>query len=167
MDLLRSQLEDIGQNTTTFGLVTINQPKLKVQDDAAALNIQVLQPLTEDQGKDTVLYVHSYAGFPGSAAIKGLSKTERLAAGKRGGILGLIRTGLASVIDPKATFYADVAEPVASEATDQTRPQSILSLNTALSQTFYDLPAYDGSSRLSPNQSGRSFALFRPGGIRS
>lgn len=61
---LRSQLEETGYNTTTFGLVTINQPKIKVQDDVAALASQVFQPLTEDQGKDTVLYLHSYAGFP-------------------------------------------------------------------------------------------------------
>ncbi|KAL9627170.1 MAG: hypothetical protein Q9204_006761 [Flavoplaca sp. TL-2023a] len=139
MDLIKIQLEEAGHDTTVFGLATVNQPELKVQDDVAALTGEVLHPLIEDQGKDIVLYLHSYAGFPGSAAIKGLSKTERLAAGKRGGL----RTGLVSVIDPKATFYADVAEPVASEAADRIRPQSILSLNTALSQTFYDIPAYD------------------------
>ncbi|KAL8871343.1 MAG: hypothetical protein Q9198_007439 [Flavoplaca austrocitrina] len=172
MDLIKIQLEEAGHDTTVFELATVNQPELKVQDDVAALTGEVLHPLIEDQGKDIVLYLHSYAGFPGSAAIKGLSKTERLAAGKRGGILGLIyqsafipkpgdtllqmiggnytpwqdanlRTGLVSVIDPKATFYADVAEPVASEAADRIRPQSMLSLNTALSHTFYDIPAYD------------------------
>lgn len=63
---------------------------LKVQDDVTALAAEVFFPLIEKHGKDVVLYLHSYAGFPGSAAIEGLSKAERLAAGKRGGILGLI-----------------------------------------------------------------------------
>lgn len=90
MDLFSSQLEEAGYDTQTFELVTVNQPMLKVQDDVTALAAEVLVPLIEKHGKDVVLYLHSYAGFPGSAAIKGLSKTERLAAGKRGGILGLI-----------------------------------------------------------------------------
>ena len=90
MDLLSSQLEQAGYDTKIIGLVTVNQPKFTVQDDVAVLAGEVLLPLIEKQGKDVVLYLHSYAGFPGSAAIKGLSKTERLAAGKRGGILGLI-----------------------------------------------------------------------------
>ncbi|KAL8754212.1 MAG: hypothetical protein Q9199_004500 [Rusavskia elegans] len=153
-----------------------------VQDDVAALAGEVLHPLIEKQGKDVVLYLHSYAGFPGSAAIKGLSKTERLAAGKRGGILGLVyqsafipkpgdtllqmiggtyapwqdpntQTGLVGVIDPKATFYADVMEPLATKAADRIRPQSFLSFNTALSQTFCGIPAYnDRRTYLHTNQ---------------
>ena len=49
----------------------------------------ILRPLIE-QGKDVVLYLHSYAGFPGSSAIAGFSKAERSAAGLQGGIIGLI-----------------------------------------------------------------------------
>ena len=47
------------------------------------------------------------------------------------------------MINPKATFYADVVEPLATQAADRILPQSLLSFNTALSQTFYDLHAYD------------------------
>ncbi|KAL8737031.1 MAG: hypothetical protein Q9181_002095 [Wetmoreana brouardii] len=90
MDLLSFQLKEAGYSTRTFGLVTVDHPRLTVQDDAFALAGDVLLPLIEQQGKDVVLYLHSYAGFPGSAAIKGLSKTERLAAGEQGGVLGLI-----------------------------------------------------------------------------
>ncbi|KAL8845865.1 MAG: hypothetical protein Q9221_009002 [Calogaya cf. arnoldii] len=172
MDLFSSQLKEAGYETRTFGLVTVNQPKFNIQDDAAALTGEVLLPLIEEQGKDIVLYLHSYAGFPGSSAIKGFSKTERLAAGKRGGILGLIyqsafvprpgdtlkqmiggsyapwqdpntQTGFVGVINPKATFYADIPEPLATKATDEVLPQSLLVFNTALSEIFYDIPAYD------------------------
>lgn len=34
--------------------------------------------------------MHSYGGLPGATAAKGLSKSERKAAGKPGGIIGLI-----------------------------------------------------------------------------
>ncbi|KAL8957587.1 MAG: hypothetical protein Q9183_006018, partial [Haloplaca sp. 2 TL-2023] len=84
MDLLSSELQNAGYDTTTFELVTVNNPKLTVQDDSTALREAVLSPLIEQQNKDIVLYLHSYAGFPGSAAIKGLSKAERLAQGKEG-----------------------------------------------------------------------------------
>lgn len=90
MDLLGAQLEQAGYNTRTLGLITVNHPKVDVSADAVELIVAILSPLIEQQGKDIVLYLHSYAGFPGSHAIKGLSKQERLAAGKQGGILGLI-----------------------------------------------------------------------------
>lgn len=89
MDLLASQLEQSGLKTCTYGLVSVNRPDLGVEDDTAAL-INNLQPLVIDEGKDIVLYLHSYAGFVGSAAIAGLSKSERLAKGEEGGIVGLI-----------------------------------------------------------------------------
>ncbi|ETI22432.1 hypothetical protein G647_06507 [Cladophialophora carrionii CBS 160.54] len=39
-----------------------------------------------DQGKDVVIVTHSYGGIPGTECSKGLSKEERKAAGKAGGI---------------------------------------------------------------------------------
>ena len=50
---------------------------------------QILTPLL-DAGKDIVLVAHSYGGCPAGAAANGLSKAERIAAGKKGGIIGLI-----------------------------------------------------------------------------
>lgn len=41
-------------------------------------------------GLKVVLVVHSYSGGPGAVAAKGLSLPERRAAGKPGGIIGLI-----------------------------------------------------------------------------
>lgn len=90
MDILALQLKNKGYNSQSFGLPTVNHPKFTVTNDAVNLEVEVLYPLIEQQGKDVVLYLHSYAGFPGSAAIKGYSKAERLATGKRGGIIGLI-----------------------------------------------------------------------------
>lgn len=57
--------------------------------DAKAIRENVLMPLI-DGGEDVVLVMHSYGGLPGATAGRGLSKTERSAAGKPGGIVGLI-----------------------------------------------------------------------------
>ena len=89
MGLLSFQLKEAGYSTELLQLVTVNNAALTIQDDADALE-RVLYSLIEQQGQNVVLYLHSYAGFPGSTAIKGYSKTERLAAEKRGGVIGLI-----------------------------------------------------------------------------
>ncbi|KAF8846945.1 hypothetical protein BDZ45DRAFT_608176, partial [Acephala macrosclerotiorum] len=43
-----------------------------------------------DDGKDVVLTMNSYGGFPGTEASKGLSKNEREAKGLKGGIIALV-----------------------------------------------------------------------------
>ena len=90
MDLLGAQLQRAGYNTHSASLVTVNGPSKNISDDIDYLQTQVLEPLIGQQGRDIVLYLHSYAGFPGSVAIEGYSKTARLANGTAGGILGLI-----------------------------------------------------------------------------
>ena len=90
MDLLGAQLQRKGYNTRTWGLKTVNKPNVSVREDSLLLAEGILKPLIEQQSKDVVLYLHSYAGFPGSAAIAGFSKAERSAKGLQGGIIGLI-----------------------------------------------------------------------------
>lgn len=43
-----------------------------------------------EAGREVVVIVHSYSGGPGSVAAKGLSVADRRAAGRNGGVLGLI-----------------------------------------------------------------------------
>jgi surfactin synthase thioesterase subunit len=45
-----------------------------------------------DAGKDVVIVPHSYGGIPASESVKGLTKEERTAQGKKGGIIGLVYT---------------------------------------------------------------------------
>ena len=99
MDILGAQLQIKGYNTRTWGLKTVNAPNVSVEEDSILLAEGILTPLIEQQGKDVVLYLHSYAGFPGSSAIAGFSKAERSAKGLQGGILGLI---FQSAFVPKA-----------------------------------------------------------------
>ena len=60
-----------------------------VAGDADYIRETLLLPQI-DAGKDVVLVMHSYGGCPGSAAAAGLSKAAQMAAGKQGGIIGLI-----------------------------------------------------------------------------
>ncbi|KAL2829289.1 hypothetical protein BDW59DRAFT_142441 [Aspergillus cavernicola] len=51
---------------------------------------RTLRSLVEDEGRDIVLVMHSYAGMPGAAAAKGLGKVERKREGRSGGVLGMV-----------------------------------------------------------------------------
>ncbi|KAF2200388.1 alpha/beta-hydrolase [Delitschia confertaspora ATCC 74209] len=57
--------------------------------DAEHTRNQVLLPLIEE-GKDVIVFVHSYGGIVGGAAAARLSKKSRLAEGKAGGVVGLV-----------------------------------------------------------------------------
>ena len=58
-------------------------------DAAHILNNSII-PLIEQDGRDIVLLMHSYASMPGIAAAKGYSKSQRALEGKKGGVVGLI-----------------------------------------------------------------------------
>lgn len=57
-------------------------------DDAAYIH-GICQNLADD-GKEIVLTMHSYGGFPGNQSASGLGKKEREAAGKVGGVVQLV-----------------------------------------------------------------------------
>lgn len=172
MDLLASQLEQLGLKTRTYGLASVNRPDLTVKDDIAALTNEVFHPLIVDEGKDIVLYLHSYAGFVASAAIAGLSKAERSAKGEEGGIVGLIyqsafipsegdtlldlfggklapwlkanyETGLAKALTPIQTFYTDVPEHVATKASLDVLDQSLAIFHAPSGPICYGTKHFD------------------------
>ena len=62
-------------------------PPPSMQDDAKMLAEEITK--LADQGKDVVLMAHSYGGVPASQCVKGLTKSERTAAGKKGGLVAL------------------------------------------------------------------------------
>ena len=57
-------------------------------DDAAAIAATVTW--LADDGKDVVLVLSSYAGFPGTEGSFGLSKASRTKQGQSGGIIGIV-----------------------------------------------------------------------------
>jgi hypothetical protein len=72
----------------------------KVNPDSAYLRTKILEPLL-DEGKDIVLFMHSYGGVYGPASIEGISKKEREAKGLKGGVIALVFC--AAFVAPKGT----------------------------------------------------------------
>ncbi|KAF2262721.1 alpha/beta-hydrolase [Lojkania enalia] len=57
--------------------------------DAKYLRERVLEPLIAE-GRDVVLFMHSYGGIYGPASVQGLSKKERATKGLKGGVIALL-----------------------------------------------------------------------------
>lgn len=82
--------EITGLHPPTIGLSSQqgrDGPAPSMYDDAAVI-AQEAEKLA-DQGKDVILMGHSYAGIPISQSTKGLSRNERKAQGKPGGVVQL------------------------------------------------------------------------------
>lgn len=111
--LLKSESEKAGHACISCGLKTGNASTQTLCDDVEFLQKEILHPLIQERCKDVVLYLHSYAGFPGSAAIEGLAKKERTDKDMKDGIIGLIYQSAllpiegASVLDMVGGVYPD------------------------------------------------------------
>ena len=67
---------------------SVGDREIGVADDTAFF-VSVMKPHI-DAGKDVILIVHSYAGFPGTVSIHGLDKRAREARSEAGGVLGIV-----------------------------------------------------------------------------
>ncbi|KAI0401346.1 alpha/beta-hydrolase [Xylaria palmicola] len=77
-------------------------------DDAAFIADHVTR--LADTGHDILLITHSYGGTPATESVRGLSKSERLTQGKKGGIVGLAyMTSLVPEVGQPATTKAGTA----------------------------------------------------------
>jgi hypothetical protein len=65
-------------------------PAATMEDDADAIRTIVEQ--VANDGFDVLLIAHSYGGLPATQSIKGVSKKERAAQGKTGGVVRLLYT---------------------------------------------------------------------------
>ncbi|KAL2206764.1 hypothetical protein CC79DRAFT_1385942 [Sarocladium strictum] len=63
-------------------------PPIPTMYDDAKVIADKLRELA-DEGKDVVIFAHSYGGTPASESLKGLSKASRQAEGKTGGVVRL------------------------------------------------------------------------------
>jgi len=143
------------------------------EGDAKFIVDQVLNPLLND-GKDIVFVAHSYGGSPGGAAVNGLSKADRAAAGLQGGIIGLVwiaalvapnnvsllqlvggkfndwveidtpSAGYTFPSTPKEVFYNDVPTPIANVAISELRKMSTLALSTGAGAPGWANPGFQG-----------------------
>ncbi|OKL56587.1 hypothetical protein UA08_08128 [Talaromyces atroroseus] len=149
-------------------------PDADCQRDATAILNQAIKPLIEDQGQDVILFMHSYASMPGSAAARGFSKSERLRDGKAGGVVGLVcigaflvpeglscaglqggnlpgwilvdqpEPGVNIAEDPVKNFAADVSEDLAREMAMQLKPHSNSAFMSNQPAPAWNEPAFAG-----------------------
>jgi alpha-beta hydrolase superfamily lysophospholipase len=90
-EAVRAQGYDIkGLHKPSVGLSSRQNrpgPPPTMYDDAAYIAGEAEKLI--DEGKDVILVPHSYGGVPTSQCTKGLTKAERQAAGKSGGIVNI------------------------------------------------------------------------------
>ncbi|KAL6720998.1 hypothetical protein ACLMJK_000098 [Lecanora helva] len=67
-----------------------NTSRITAQDDANYIRSRMLLPVLDVEEHDVILITHSYSGMPGSAAAKGLGKSERASQKKKTSVLGQI-----------------------------------------------------------------------------
>jgi pimeloyl-ACP methyl ester carboxylesterase len=90
--LLITKLEQLSYPTVSQRLPSVGSStplSVTATTDVDFVRNTLLLPLLE-AGTDVVVLSHSYGGFVGGAAAKGLSKQERVASGQKGGVIGLI-----------------------------------------------------------------------------
>jgi hypothetical protein len=65
--------------------------EVTIEDDSAYIRNSMFISILDYEKHDVILGMHSYSSMPGSAAAKGLGKTERTSQGKSTSVIGQIR----------------------------------------------------------------------------
>ena len=88
-DEYRHGLESHGFPCLTVPLPSVgaNRPVPSIYENVAHIPIALLSLLDEDN--EVILVMHCYGGLPGSEAVTGLSKPERMGRGMPGGVVTL------------------------------------------------------------------------------
>lgn len=105
MATLTSQLESHGYTIHARQLPAVgnSKPPSDLSEDIAAVRALIEEAI--GNGNDVVVFPHSWGGLVTQSALNGLSKKEREAAGKAGGV---VRTGyLAAFIVPEGVSLID------------------------------------------------------------
>jgi hypothetical protein len=102
-----------------------NPPERPASLNDDALFVRGIIESVVDQGKDVLVVTHSYGGVVGTEAAKGVSKAERQADGKLGGITRIAY--LTSIVPPEGgSLVGEQGEaPPELVETDEVRPVNI------------------------------------------
>ncbi|TLS22148.1 uncharacterized protein PpBr36_10094 [Pyricularia pennisetigena] len=89
-EALRTELGLLAYPSISVALPSVGakDPNVGMQADAARIRTELTRQA--DQGNNVILVAHSYAGVPASTAVAGLSVKDRVAAGKKGGVVGVL-----------------------------------------------------------------------------
>ncbi|KAL9070562.1 MAG: hypothetical protein Q9157_005766 [Trypethelium eluteriae] len=164
-----SELKAQGYEAKSATLSTTDSKDGTIEDDVNLMR-SILMPLI-DQGREVVLVLHSYAGFPGSVAIRGLSKSEAQAKGSGGGLIGIVYmcafiphegvslldalegkwlewlkpdNGMLWANTPEKVFYQDCPSNITTEATAKLKGHSLVCLTEKEPPVYYNKKQFDG-----------------------
>ena len=94
--------------TTTVEIPTTARAKTaSYRDDVYAIRF-VLDKLVEEDGREVMLALHSYAGVPGCQTVSGLERSKRKAEGKSGGVVHVLF--IAALLVEQGRGMADALE---------------------------------------------------------
>jgi pimeloyl-ACP methyl ester carboxylesterase len=90
-DTISVYFNRVGYPTAYAHVLSLNpsDPTISTSADADHTRDNYLSPLLEE-GKDIIIFTHSYGGVVAGQAAAGHSKTARAAEGKKGGVVGLL-----------------------------------------------------------------------------
>lgn len=115
------RLEGLGYQVRVVDHKSVGaEPPLKNFDP----DVEQVRDVIEEEaakGQDVVVFMHSYGGMVGTEACRGLSKKDREAAGKTGGIVKLIYCSAFMVPDGRYSQNSRTTTP-APPATEAPRP---------------------------------------------
>lgn len=102
-DSLVATLQKQGHSARAISLPSANDgsrlPAPTAEDDAKHIRAEITADLdSSTEPSDVVVLLHSYAGVPGSSALKGLGRDDRAAEGKTTAVVGVLY--LASFVLP-------------------------------------------------------------------
>ncbi|KAI1455922.1 alpha/beta-hydrolase [Annulohypoxylon moriforme] len=120
----------------------------KINPDTDHLRNHVLEPLLEE-GKDIVIFMHSYGGAYGPEALKGCSKMEREKKGLTGGIVASIFTAAFVVPEGATPMGAMGLDPNDfPEWIDYDKSAGLVGFKKEHAKTmvFHDLPEEQGET---------------------
>lgn len=91
-DAVIDKLYNADYDTLAIELPTVSPPSTApaktMVDDATHIH-GIIEALA-DEGKDVLVVMHSYGGIPGTQAVKSLTRKERQAQGRDGGVMGMV-----------------------------------------------------------------------------
>lgn len=137
------------------------QPPATADDDAARIRDAVTTLLDHPtHPKDVVLAAHSYGGVPASSALRGLSKADRVAAGKTTAVVGIVY--IASFVLPLGQEYRAFLNAAHDNPIMQPLPgQYLPELDPGIASVLFNDIADEGERlryfRMSTRQSSDSF----------
>lgn len=89
-DIVAEKLRAVGYQAEGITLLSAGgSPSATACDDANHIRDAYLNRLVAE-GKEVIIYMHSYGGVPGTECVKGFARKDLAAQGKKGGVISLI-----------------------------------------------------------------------------